>query len=288
VDKTSPYYDDTIGGWSDHYVISGTRVCHPDFDTQPIGNPYGPKVCVRRKSACGTRIDHVCEKCNRSPLPIDNRSGNGNNVCVACSKTMVNGVNVNPGGQCRTCGGKSGECKCYKGPKNVDDAYLNNGYHRYSINLYDPYAEYPTAITNPAFYSSRRIPSEQDLYRADYIKSDVRYNANGINLVRTPDQDHGMYGYNKGDAYYEYAYSFTPKENDNSQWDTRKPNLIQRDSIPGPKYDVTRLEQPYDIWRREQLVVAKNKDQLTQGVSYEERKNDIRGFDRKYNSNIVF
>lgn len=41
---------DTLGGWEDHYIINGAhRVCHPDFEAVPIGNPYGFAICRRRR-----------------------------------------------------------------------------------------------------------------------------------------------------------------------------------------------------------------------------------------------
>jgi hypothetical protein len=145
----------------------------------------------------------------------------------------------------------------------------NNGYHKYCTNLYDVNSKEPTREWNPQHYSSRRTPREQNLYRDDYTRSEVRFNGTGVKLVRTPNPQEAPLNHKnrdvgtmvnkntqvKNEPFIEYAYSFTPVENDN-EWDTRKANLTQKDLIPPIKYDYTRLHQPYPIWKEEQRYVA--------------------------------
>jgi len=51
-------HNDPLGGWEDHYIIPGhTRECHPDYVANPIGNPYGFMVCVKRKGFKGKYLD---------------------------------------------------------------------------------------------------------------------------------------------------------------------------------------------------------------------------------------
>lgn len=48
---------DSTLGMEDHYVLSGTKSCHPDFLSVPIGSESGTRICQRRRRADGGRID---------------------------------------------------------------------------------------------------------------------------------------------------------------------------------------------------------------------------------------
>lgn len=126
------------------------------------------------------------------------------------------------------------------------------GYYRAVLNLYDVNAVTPTQITNPEAYPDRRIPWEADLIREDYLRLPVKYNANGIQTVRTPHELKDA-----PNPYFEYGFSFTPHENPS---DGRRIATNLSQTIPPVKYDVTRLVQPYDTWKREHAYVRNPQD----------------------------
>ena len=111
------------------------------------------------------------------------------------------------------------------------------GYRRGSVNLYDPLQRFPTQEWNPDFYSSRRVMWEGDLTLKDYLHYPSNYNGTGIKMLRTPHQLQ-----DKDTKYLEYAYAFTPHEDPNTG--LRVATNFKQNVLP-PKYDVTRLVQPY-------------------------------------------
>lgn len=121
-----------------------------------------------------------------------------------------------------------------------------NGYYRGSVNLYNPSLIFPVQDYNPQFYSDRRIPWEQDVLRADYLKWPVRYNGTGIRVLHAPAEKRDT-----GHPYYQYGYDFTPKHEDPA---TGMRTTHSNKSFPEMKYDITRLPQPYEIWRKEQSI----------------------------------
>lgn len=131
------------------------------------------------------------------------------------------------------------------------------GYWRASVNLYDPTLSAPVQKWNPQYFSSRRMPGEQDLLRADYLRWPVKYNATGIKLMHSPHQ-----GPDVNQPYEQYGYSFTPKENCDPFSDTWDPRVATSpsQSLPEIKYDVTRLHQPYTLWKSEQKYMGVNQN----------------------------
>lgn len=121
------------------------------------------------------------------------------------------------------------------------------GYYRAVLNLYDVNATTPTQITNPDAYPDRRIPWEADLIRDDYLRLPIKYNANGIQTVRTPHELR-----DKNHPYFEYGFSFVPHEGK----DGRRVATSLDQSVPPPKYDVTQLHQRLPIFKRESEYVG--------------------------------
>jgi hypothetical protein len=120
----------------------------------------------------------------------------------------------------------------------------NQGYNRGSVRLYDPQANFPIQEWNPQYYADRRIPWEQDLLARDYLRWPLKYSGTGIDTLHAPAQLRDT-----GKPYYQYGYSFTPK--DGWQYGDRTATRPDQ-SEPEIKYDVTRLHQPYTIWKNEQ------------------------------------
>lgn len=100
----------------------------------------------------------------------------------------------------------------------------NNGYHKFASDLYDPKLTTQTQMYNPDRYYDRKTPEESYLQTNDYLTRNVRYNGNGIIPMNTP-----------GGLYREYAFDYTP--------------------IPPPKYDVVRLQQPFELWKDRKLYL---------------------------------
>jgi len=126
------------------------------------------------------------------------------------------------------------------------------GYHRGSVDLYDPKQNFPNQKWNPQYYSDRRIPYEQDLLRADYIRLPLEFSGTGIKTTRIPHELR-----DSDQPYFQYGYSFTQKEDDATgnrtatRWDQTRPPY---------KYDITRLHQPYPIWKQEHEVMGHPQD----------------------------
>lgn len=95
-------------------------------------------------------------------------------------------------------------------------------YHKFKADMYDMEREEPVQLHNPYSYGDRRMPNESFLIRNDYVKSEIKYDGHGLTPLLTP-----------GDVKFrEYAYDY-----------------IQD---PPPRYDVTRLHQPYPLWKNAQ------------------------------------
>ena len=119
------------------------------------------------------------------------------------------------------------------------------GYHRGSADLYDVTAEQPRQVSNPQAFCDRRIPNEKFLVKGDYLKWEVKYNTTGLESLHFPQPylngNEGPQDFRKQGPFYKYAYDMS-------------------NTIPPVKYDVTRLHQPYPIWKEEQQVFNRNKD----------------------------
>jgi len=120
----------------------------------------------------------------------------------------------------------------------------SQGYNRGSVRMYDVKSDFPVQEWNPQYYADRRTPWEQDLLSKDYQRWPLRYSGTGISLLRAPAQLRDT-----GNPYYQYGYSFTPEEGRaTGARIATKPDQ----SLPELKYDVTRLHQPYTVWKNEQ------------------------------------
>lgn len=141
-------------------------------------------------------------------------------------------------------------------PLHAKAQFLKNqdqGYNRGSVRMYDTQANFPIQEWNPQYYADRRMPWEQDLLRRDYPRTmaELRYSGTGIETLRTPSELRDT-----GRPYYQYQYSFTPKED----WQTGMRTATRPDqSLPEIKYDVTRLHQPYPVWKDELEYLAEGK-----------------------------
>lgn len=98
-----------------------------------------------------------------------------------------------------------------------------NGYHKFSPDLYRPWRKTAIQITNPDNYYDRTTPNEAFLHQRDYLAREIKYNGTGVDPIHTP----GPRRYN------EYGYSYT-------------------NGAPY-KFDVTRLHQPYPIWKTDKI-----------------------------------
>lgn len=125
-----------------------------------------------------------------------------------------------------------------KCPFDEDQINMNkyNGVNRYSADLYRPWRKTAIQEWNPIDYYDRKPPNLEYLIQGDYISRPFRYNGTGVQVVHTPVTSPLNQGGNKVEAdthYYEYGYSYT--------------------NSPPYKYDITRYEQPYPVWRAEKL-----------------------------------
>jgi hypothetical protein len=159
-------------------------------------------------------------------------------------------------------GRRFGETPTINATKELVDQKLN-GYWRASPNLYDPRIQKPVQLWNPDAFPDRRTPYEQDLLRDDYLRWPVKYNGNGINLNRAPAE-----GKDTGHAYYQYGDDFTPMEDHETG---RRIATSMKDNVPRPKYDITRLVQPYPIWKRAQSAHGRGQAANSYDTNYFER-----------------
>lgn len=121
--------------------------------------------------------------------------------------------------------------------------FTPNGYYRGSVNLYNVYQKYPQQDWDPYAYADRRTLWEGDLIERDILREEVKYDGTGINPVRTPHQL-----FDADAPYFEYQQSFTTREDPQTGLRTA---TSWADTVVPPKYDVTRLHQPYVSWKRE-------------------------------------
>lgn len=140
--------------------------------------------------------------------------------------------------------------------RKIGDKTINNsqGYHRGVLNLYDISPKIPTQQVNPQYYADRRMPYDSDLVRRDIIRKPLKYPGTGINPLRTPHQLEDA-----KDRYWEYAYTFTPEE-DPATGMRVATSLDQ--SLPVPKYDITKLHQAYPVWKNENAYIKNPQDKL--------------------------
>jgi hypothetical protein len=117
------------------------------------------------------------------------------------------------------------------------------GYYRGSVNLYDVYARFPQQDWNPLFYADRRTLYEGDLIERDILRPEIKYNGTGVETTRIP---HELLDADQ--PYFSYKQSFTPREDPVTGLRTA---TSWNDTVVPPKYDVTRLHQPYVSWKRE-------------------------------------
>ena len=124
-----------------------------------------------------------------------------------------------------------------------------NGMSKYQADLYDSKALEQKTISNRWKYHLRTgaeddprypgVPNMEYYVLNDYIARDFRFNGTGVEPMRTPfsSTPRGT------DKYYEYGFSYT--------------------NNPPPKFDTTRLVQPYPVWREEMLGMGlKTPEQL--------------------------
>jgi len=115
------------------------------------------------------------------------------------------------------------EGRSIRGPPKKVDYSKYNGVHKFSADLYDPTKTEQTQMFNPYAYKDRRLSNEEELIRDDYLRLPMKYNSNGIKPVRPPGYEHKKL----------FGFSYL-KDN------------------PPYKFDVTRLVQPYPVWKNEQ------------------------------------
>ena len=103
-----------------------------------------------------------------------------------------------------------------------------NGYFRYSSDLYNTKAKRPVQLYNPDFYNERRTPNEGLLITDDYLHLPIKYNGSGVYPIHTPTDSTTPYP----PGYFEYGYS--------------------RKLKPPYKYDIVRGIQAYPVYRNMQ------------------------------------
>jgi hypothetical protein len=135
--------------------------------------------------------------------------------------------------------------------KTIEDS---QGYNRGCVNLYDVHQKIPTQQINPYYYADRRTPYESDLLRRGLLYSPLTYNGTGIGATRIPTELEDT-----GKPYFSYGYSFTPREDPDTGM---RVATSLKQTVPVPKYDVTRLHQPYPIWKNESAIVRNPQDNL--------------------------
>ena len=113
-----------------------------------------------------------------------------------------------------------------------------NGYNKFSADLYRPWRDTQIQMYNPYYYHDRRTPHEAELIQKDYLRLPIEYNNTGVKPIHTPGKPP------ERTRFSEYGYSYTP--------------------YPPYKFDVTREEQPYPVWKATQEYHGKKKDELDQ------------------------
>lgn len=120
-------------------------------------------------------------------------------------------------------------------PLNPIDPSMYNGYWKFSADLYRPWLGQQIQMYDPYGYTSRTTQNESYLHREDYLARDIVYNGTGIFPTHTPlPENQKPLG--------QYGFSYTPS--------------------PPAKYDITRLQQAYPVWKSEQKHIGVNSDLL--------------------------
>jgi hypothetical protein len=107
-----------------------------------------------------------------------------------------------------------------------------NGFFRYRFNMYDPTIEKPIQRFNPDAPVNRRPPEEDYLMKYDYLARDTRYQATGLEGIRT---EGGCGLTDENPHWIQYG----------NDWALE----------PASKYDVTRLHQAYVPWKKDKEFV---------------------------------
>lgn len=107
------------------------------------------------------------------------------------------------------------------------DASRWNGYHKYSADMYRPWRKTAIQHFDPLYYHDRRTPHEAELIANDHLRLPMKYNATGVSPIHTPGKPP------EKTRFFEYGFSYT-------------------DDHPPYKYDITREQQPYPVWKNTQ------------------------------------
>ena len=125
-------------------------------------------------------------------------------------------------------------------------AILPPMYRKYSPTMYDLKANaytYETRAPSSNPYPSNQMHSPNEKYniRKDYYRIPIAYDGTGIRKLRTPagTGDEGM-------VYPEYAYD--------------------RQTVPPPRFDITRLHQPYPLWLKSQQAMGRKGQATTETI----------------------
>lgn len=118
-----------------------------------------------------------------------------------------------------------------KTPLEVDYSQTPEGQCNHYTQSYNMYSNIPNAIPrysplgNQALnLPDRRLPHQAHLQGLDYYRDAIRYRGVGVEDLDKPP---GSFGYRENKFYF---------------------------SSPPPRYDITQGVQPYNLWRREQLL----------------------------------
>jgi hypothetical protein len=145
-----------------------------------------------------------------------------------------------------------------KPPVPTSKAYRQNGLHRYRMNLYDPTIEKPIQQYNPDAPVNRRIPNENYLVTKDYISRDIRFNATGLEGLRTPKcvaDSNSVCGRQR--RFIQYANDWVGKPWIKTPADAN-PHIsgnITKKKYAVNNYDLRRIDelQPIPIWTEDTL-----------------------------------
>jgi hypothetical protein len=136
--------------------------------------------------------------------------------------------------------------------RHVSNEEMNtlNDYYKYSVDMYTPKNKEPRKLQDPYTVDQRRMPNESYLIANDYVRLPFKYNGTGVKLNNTPD-----YTLKGNKKFSEFGFSYC-------------------NDIPY-KYDVTRLQQPYPVWKKSKKYIG-------------ELSNDDENFlDKKYRDRIT-
>ena len=149
------------------------------------------------------------------------------------------------------CGRRMGDTLHLAAKQNIRKG---QGYYRGVLRLYDVQADTPDTPWNPQYYSSRRVPYEADLERADLLKRQMAYSGSGIRPLRIP---HELKDADK--PYWSYGLSYTPIEDPETGM---RDGTKMSQAVAPPKWDINRLHQVYPRWKEEGLYLGYNRDKF--------------------------